>query len=54
MVIYNLIKKMDTRRKDYFFTKKTEEKQISTTIMRSVHGKGTVFPVKLKLQGGIV
>ena len=53
MMIYNLIKKMDTRRKDYntFFRKKTEEKQISTTIMRSVHGKGTVFPVKLKLQG---
>ena len=29
--------------------KKTEEKQNSATIMISADGKGTVFPVKLKL-----
>ena len=34
-----------------FYEKKTEEKQNSATIMISVDGKGTVFPVKLKLQG---
>ena len=31
--------------------KKTEEKQNRAIIMISVDGKGTVFPVKLKLQG---
>ena len=31
--------------------KKPEKKQNSTTIMISVGGKGTVFPVKMKLQG---
>ena len=31
--------------------KKTEEKQNSATIIISVDWKGTVFPVKLKLQG---
>ena len=31
--------------------KKTEEQQNRATIMISVDGKGTVFPVKLKLQG---
>ena len=36
---------------DTFLRKKTEEKQNSATIMISVDGKGTVFPVKLKLQG---
>ena len=30
--------------------KKVEEKQNSATIMKSADGKGTVFPVKLKLQ----
>ena len=30
--------------------KKTEEKQSIATIMISVDGKGTIFPVKLKLQ----
>ena len=29
--------------------KKTEEKQNNATIMISADGKGTVFPVKLKL-----
>ena len=31
--------------------KKTEEKPNSATIIISVDDKGTVFPVKLKLQG---
>ena len=34
-----------------FWGKKTEEKQNSATIRRCVHGKGTVFLLKLKLQG---
>ena len=33
-----------------FWGKKTEEKQNRATIIISVHSKGTVFPVKLKLQ----
>ena len=33
------------------FSGKTEEKQNSVTIIISVYGKGTVFPVKLKLEG---
>ena len=50
---YNVIKTMDKRIKedDTFLRKKTEEKQNSVTIMISVDGKGTVFPVKLKLEG---
>ena len=43
-----------TKRKkedDTFLSKKAEEKQNSANIMISVDGKGTVFPVKLKLQG---
>ena len=53
MVFYNLIKKWAKEKKYIipFWGKKTEKKQNSATIMRSVHGKGTVFPVKLKLQG---
>ena len=49
----NFIKKMSKRKKgdDTFLRKKTEEKQNSANIMISVDGKGTVFPVKLKLQG---
>ena len=31
--------------------KKTEEKQNSVTIMMSIDAKGTVFPVRLKLEG---
>ena len=34
-----------------FWGKKTEEQQNRATIMISVDGTGTVFPVKLKLQG---
>ena len=36
---------------DTFLKKKAEEKENSATTMISVDGKGTVFPVKLKLQG---
>ena len=43
---------MDKEKKKIpFWGKKADEKQISATIMISVHGKGAVFPVKLKLQG---
>ena len=47
------IEKMRNRKKKKtmpFWGKKTEEKQNRATIMISVHSKGTVFPVKLKLQ----
>ena len=36
---------------DTFLRKKTEEKQNGATIMMSVDEKGTVFPVKLKVEG---
>ena len=44
---------MDKRKKEnyIFLRKKAEEKQNSATTMISVDGKGTVFPIKLKLQG---
>ena len=44
---------MDKRKKEnyIFLRKKAEEKQNSATTMISVDGKGTVFPMKLKLQG---
>ena len=43
---------MDKKRRWYHSEgKKTEEKQNSATIIISVDWKGTVFPVKLKLQG---
>ena len=35
----------------HFQGKKTEEKQNGVTIMISVNGKGTIYPVKLKLEG---
>ena len=34
-----------------FLRKKPEEKQNSSDIIIYVNGKGTVFPVQLKLQG---
>ena len=37
-------------KKDEDDKKKVEEKQSSATIMISVDGQGTVFPVKLKFQ----
>ena len=44
---------MGKRKKQYdsFPRKKIEEQENSATIMTSIYGKGTVFPVKLKLQG---
>ena len=36
---------------DTFLRKKAEEKQNSVNIMISIDGKGTVFSMKLKLQG---
>ena len=44
---------MDKNKKedDNFLRKKTEEEQNSAAMMISVDGIGTVFPVKLKLQG---
>ena len=43
---------MDKRKRedDTFLRKKIEGKQNIATIMISVDGKGTIFPVKLKLQ----
>ena len=58
MVFYTLILqfylKMGKRKKedDTFLRKTAEEKQNSASIIISVDGKGTVFPGKLKLQGG--
>ena len=40
-----------TKKEDYTFPRKKTRKTKSATIMISVGGKGTVFPVKLKLQG---
>ena len=57
MVFYTLVlqfflkKWAKEKRKWYLFEKKkTEEKQNSATIIISVDGKVTVFPMKLKLQ----
>ena len=36
---------------DTFLKKKAEEQQNSATTMISVNGKGTIFPMKLKLHG---
>ena len=47
------MKNMDKRKKyedDTFLRKKTEEKRNSATIMISVDGKSTGYPLKLKLQ----
>ena len=38
------------REDDTLLRKKIEEKQNIATLMISVDGKGTIFPVKLKLQ----
>ena len=49
----NFMKNMDKRKKyedDTFLRKKTEEKQNSAIIMTSADGKGTGYPLKLKLQ----
>ena len=60
MVIYTLVlqfhlKNGQKKKKMIpFWVKKLEEKQNSATIMIFVDGKGTVFPVKLKLQGELL
>ena len=43
---------MDNSKKIWYLSKEkiAEEKQNSATIMVSVDGEGTVFPVKIKLQ----
>ena len=47
-----LLKNGQKKKENYtFLKKKAEEKENSATTMISVDGKGTVFPVKLKLQG---
>ena len=44
-------KTKQTNKKKPFLRKKAEEKQNSATTMIFVDGKGSVFPMKLKLQG---
>ena len=56
MVFYTLglifyLKHGQKKEDDIFLRKKAEEKQNSASMMISVDGIGTVFPVKLKLQG---
>ena len=52
---YNIIKTIGKRKKEDHFLrkkgKKTEKTQNSVTIMAYEDGKGTVFSVKLKLEG---
>ena len=50
---YNVIKTMDKRKEkdESFLRKKTEEKQNGVAIMISLNGKGTIYRVKLKLEG---
>ena len=43
--------KQNKQTKKPFLRKKAEEKQNSATTMIFVDGKGSVFPMKLKLQG---
>ena len=53
-MFYNVIKIIGKRKEedDTFLRKKTKKtKQNSVTIMISVGEKGTVFPVKLQLEG---
>ena len=53
LILQSLLKKWEKEKKKMipFWGKKTEEKQNRATILISVDSKGTVFPVKLKLQG---
>ena len=41
----------ERKQNDTFLKKKAEEQQNSATTMISVDGKGTIFPMKLKLHG---
>ena len=45
------MRKREKENDTFMRQKKTAEKQNSATIMMPVDGKGTVFPVKLKLHG---
>ena len=51
LVLQVYLKNGQNKKNDTFLRKKAEEKQNSATTMISVDGKGTVFPMKLKLQG---
>ena len=53
MVFYTLFLQFHLKKstKKIILRKKTEEKQNSATIMLSVDGKGTVFPMKLNYMG---
>ena len=51
LLIFILKMSKNKKEDDTFLRKKTEEKQNSATVMISVDGIETVFPVKLKLPG---
>ena len=53
MVLYTLVNQQKYRKKKMirFWVKKAEETQKSATMILSVEGKETVFPVKLKSRG---
>ena len=52
---YNFILKMSKKKEDdTFLRKKKQKKKNSATRMISVDRKGTVFPMKLKLQGELL
>ena len=52
MVLQSYLKnKQKQKTRWYLSEQKKQEKQDKATIMISVDGIGTVFPVKLKLQG---
>ena len=47
---YSVFKAIGNKKDQTLLTKNTEEKQNSVTVI-PLDGKGTVFPVKLKLEG---
>ena len=52
LVLQYYLKNGQRKEDDTYLWKKADEKQSSATTMILVDGKGTFFPVKLKLQGG--
>ena len=52
LVLQYYLKNGQRKEDDTYLWKKADEKQSSATTMILVVGKGTFFPVKLKLQGG--
>ena len=52
LVLQYYVKNGQRKEDDTYLWKKADEKQSSATTMILVDGKGTFFPVKLKLQGG--